>query len=152
MKTINKFIILLFLFESQYLAATAWDDAVKIFSENAELSPYRMEVISRTYNGRGELEKNEEQIFRLIYDLEGVAEQQLINAIEDGKDITEKKRKELQKDSEGRRGGPSGDMEGMDRHPLDPENQQYVTASDSGRNEYKDGNLCAIWDLSLIHI
>ena len=64
--------------------------------------------------------------------IDGDVEQRLIKAMEDGEDITEKKWKELEKSSSRYRGSPPGDMEGMDKHPLDPENQRDVTASDSG--------------------
>ena len=75
-----------------------------------------MTIYSETFDGRGNLEKIEEQFFDLDYSNgPDEPESRLISAFEDGKDVTDKKRKELEKGD--RRGGPPGgeDMEGMDR-------------------------------------
>ena len=71
-------------------------------------------------------------------------------ALENGEDITEKKRRQQERGSEHpRRGGPGGNMEEMMKHPLDPEFQNDVEASDTGRTEYSRGKLCSVWNFSI---
>lgn len=136
--------------ENNYSDESAWDQAVLIFDEYSVFKPYKMNVYSETYNRKEELEKTEELSYILSYDPNGETESKLIQAIENGIDITEKKRKELEKGSG--RGGPgssSEKMEGMDKIPLDPEVQKDVTAVDTGLTEYKNNKKCSVWEFTI---
>ena len=133
------------------ISASTWDSAVAIFGANAVIKPHRMEIISKTFDRKGRLEKTEELAYRLNYTGEDDRpKQELIKAVEDGVDITEKRLKELEKGSRHGEGGPGGEMEGMDKNPLDPEVQQDVTAVNTGKYEYKNGILCSVWNFEVV--
>ena len=129
--------------------APGWDEAVSIFETYSGLRPHRMEIISKTFDGRGNLEKTEQQVLSLDYGPDGeIAGSRLIKAVEDGRDITEEKRKSFRfGPPEGHGGGRNSD--GMDKHPLDPAVQNDVIAAWSGRSEYKNGRSCKVWDFEI---
>jgi len=130
------------------LAAEAtWDTAVSYYKESQELKPYSMGVLSKTYNGKGEIEKTEEMMYALNYNAQGETVSELIRALEDGKDITEQKKKE-NRNNQGR-GGPPGESEDYRKSPLDPALQNDVTAFDTGMIQYKQGQRCTVWEFRL---
>ena len=128
-------------------AEASWNTAVSRFSSSEELRPYKMEVLSRTYNGRGEIEKTENMLFQLSYDANGESINELIWASENGVDVTEKKKKEDRNHSGG---GPPGNSEGFDKSPFDPANQDDLTASDTGKVQYRRGERCSLWTFRLM--
>lgn len=144
-------IIVIIIASTPVFALSDWDKAVDVYRETADLKPYRMTVYSETFDRKGRLEKSETLVYSLTYNADGESEQQLIRAEENGEDITEKKRQDLEKNPGRGRGGneSSENMEGMDKHPLDPEVQPDITAVDSGKDEYRGGRLCSVWDFTL---
>ena len=131
--------------------ASNWDRAVEIFGKTSELKPYKMSTRSQTFNGKGQLEKTEEQTFLLDYSVDPDSpERELIMAIEDGIDITAERRKELEKGHSGGGPPPGADMEGMDLMPLDPAEQHRISPVFSGRTEYKNGIRCELWDFEAV--
>ncbi len=148
---ISIFCILIITTVSPVYAVSDWDRAVEVYSESAELKPYRMVIFSETYDGKGNLEKTEEQVYRLSYDSSGETVQQLLRATEDGKDITVKKLRELEKNDGKSRGGPpeGTDTEGMQKHPLDPGIQEDVYAVNTGRSEYRNNQYCTVWEFKI---
>ena len=70
-------------------AAAGWEAAVRIFADNTQLHPYMMKTSSKTFDRNRQLEKTEEQVFRLSYEngFESPTST-LILATEDGRDIT----------------------------------------------------------------
>ncbi len=58
--------------------AASWDTAVSHYSSSDEQKPYSMEVLSKTYNGKGKLERTEQMLFALSYDADGEMESELL--------------------------------------------------------------------------
>ena len=133
-----------------FSAYADWNTAVDVFRNNADLKPHIMKVYSETYNRKGELEKTETVTYRLRYNSSGESESEMLSAYEDGKDVTEQKRKELE-NGRGNRGrsGPESEMEGIDKHPLDPEVQNDVSVLDTGKKEAKIGRTCSVWNFEI---
>jgi hypothetical protein len=129
-------------------AEASWSSAVGYFNLGKDLNPHRMNVLSKTYNGKGEIEKTEEMLYLLSYDADGESVNELIRAIENGKDITEKKKKETSRHGE-RGGGPPGNSEDFQKSPLDPDLQDDVSASDTGIIQYKAGERCVVWNFRM---
>lgn len=120
-----------------------WDTAVSFYRSEPEQKPYRMEILSKSYNRKGEIEKTEKMLFSLSYDADGEMESTLLRATEDGKDITDKKKNERQRHSGG------GPPEGFDKNPFDPAVQQDIIVADTHIIQYKNGKRCALWDFQL---
>ncbi len=122
-----------------------WTRAVEYFAANEGLRPGTMHVQSKTFDRKDKLEKDETQYYMLSYDLEGQPETELIKAIENGVDITEKKKEEIEVSGASRNRRSGGDGEEFNKSPLDPDFQNSITAIDSGNKEYRNGQLCSVW-------
>ncbi|MBI9106239.1 MAG: hypothetical protein JEZ04_05790 [Spirochaetales bacterium] len=150
MKKTAGLILCIMLFFQAFLAGadSSWNTAVRHYRVSEDLKPHSMKVLSQTFNGKMDLEKTEELIFHLSYDVKGQTISELIQATEDGKDVTEQRKNE-NRNQRGRGGSPTGNSEGFEKNPLDPAVQSDLTAADTGTTEDKDGERCAVWEFRL---
>ncbi|HAK44319.1 MAG TPA: hypothetical protein DCO79_00120 [Spirochaeta sp.] len=143
-------LVMFFILMATTIQASNWHTAVEIYGNSVDLKPYKLSILSQTFDRKGQLEKTEELTFHLDYSLdEDNPERELILALEDGKDVTEEKRKELAK-GRGDSNGPPGNMEDMQKMPLDPAVQTDVSSFFSGRTEIRNGITCEVWNFEII--
>lgn len=138
------------LFAQQTAQDTLWQKAVEFFADNEGLRPGTMHVRSLTFDRKDKLEKEESQLYNLSYDSQGQPETELIQAVENGEDITEKKIEDIEVSGASRNRRSGGDGEEFNKSPLDPEFQNSINATNSGISEYRDGQLCSVWDFEFV--
>lgn len=107
-----------------------WEKAVEIFEANQDWEAKKMIFLMELSSAEGKVEKTIESHLRLLgeKDEEGNPKTELILAYENGKDVTEKRKKE----NRNRRSNHSrgSDMEAAS--PFDPEKQAEVTITSAG--------------------
>lgn len=132
-------LLLLLVVSVTAAADDLWEQAVSHFALYQDLLPGRMTIRFDQYNGRGKLVSSEYSEIEVEVGPDGEIQGNIILAIKDGRDITEKRQ-----DDPPSWGGPFGGggddggdspFAGLTMSPFDPDEQQRVIVADTGRTE-----------------
>ena len=124
-----------------------WDRAVENYKKNVHLQPHKVIFNSTISNKSDEIEKEIKQIANLEYTDEQQPKMIILQATENGKDVTEKTRKEFENPDNDNHGNIK-EYEGISEHPLDYRLQKNITKTQREEHESKNGYYCSVWDFS----
>jgi len=123
-------------------AGELWDEAVSHYSDYGDLLPGRLRIRFDQYNGRGRLVSTETSEYAVTVGPDGEIESRVIFASKNGEDVTGDRDQETGGAPFGG-GGEEGQSDspfaGLQISPFDPEAQDQVTVTDTGRSEVVNG-------------
>jgi len=137
------FLLALWGFSTQVSANDLWTRAVEYYEEYGSLVPGYLEIRFDQYNGRGKLLSEEYSEIEISVGADGEITSRTIFASRDGEDVTDERQVSGGAPPFG--GSDSDDVDrdtpfaGLMLSPFDPDEQEHVMITDTGRLEAVEG-------------